>query len=123
MHRWFLDRRNPSEQIYRNFYSRFAIERRNAAGIRSGGISSAGHYRVPTTEMEPRQQHWLAERYAAKLGSLDNRLINEPGVHHGHAHGGLRLLACRHHRQPEHVSALADQRHRVLDRRRAGLDE
>ena len=39
-----------------------------------------------------------------------------------------RTAACafsrrRHHRQPQRVGALADQRHRVLDRRRARLDE
>src|SRR6185437_1424513 len=50
-------------------------------------------------------------------------LIDQPGMHHGLAHGGLGLLAGRHHRQPHRIGALADQRHRILDRRRTGFDE
>src|SRR6185503_18096287 len=56
-------------------------------------------------------------------GPKDAASVEQAGVHHRLAHRGLRLLACRHHRQPHRIGALADQRHRVLDRRRAGLDE
>src|SRR5262245_3139109 len=51
------------------------------------------------------------------------KLINQARVHHGLAHSGLRLLARRHHRQPHGVGAFADQRHCILDRRRARFNE
>src|SRR5581483_9911315 len=56
-------------------------------------------------------------------GQNGGSLVDQAGVHHCLAHGLLRLFGRRHHRQPERIGALADQRHGVLDRRRAGLDE
>src|SRR6478609_1138152 len=50
-------------------------------------------------------------------------LIDQAGVHHRLAHSGLRLLARRHHRQPHGIGALADERHRILDRRRTRFDK
>src|SRR5262245_14930839 len=56
-------------------------------------------------------------------GRHDAKLVDQPRVHHRLAYSGLRLLGCRHHRQPHRVGAFADERHRVLDRRRTRLDE
>src|SRR5262247_2806684 len=39
------------------------------------------------------------------------------------AHGLLRFLTGRHHRQPHCVGTLADERHRILDRRRTGFNK
>src|ERR1700761_1911879 len=43
-------------------------------------------------------------------------------VHHRAAHGNAGRLGDRNHRQPQRLVELADQRHRVLDRRRVALD-
>src|SRR4029077_16950417 len=57
------------------------------------------------------------------LTSPRHPLIGQAGVHHRLAHSGLRLLARRHHRQPHGIGALAYERHRIFDRRRARFDK
>src|SRR6201995_4246932 len=45
----------------------------------------------------------------SKVGSVD-----QAAMHHGAAHGDARRLRARHHRQPQLLVHLAEQRHRVL---------
>ncbi len=58
--------------------------------------------------------------YAAtpKLDSID-----QPGVNHGLAYGGLGLVPDGDHRQPHRLGTLAEHGQRVLGRCRIGLDE
>src|ERR1700758_636823 len=51
------------------------------------------------------------------------RSIDQAGTHHGAADGGAGRLGHRHHRQPQLLLHLAEQRHRIFDRRRIALDE
>src|SRR5215813_10597328 len=55
-------------------------------------------------------------------GSVESS-VDQAGMHHGAAHGNARRLGDRHHRQPQLLVHLAEQRHGVLDRRRTGLHE
>src|SRR5262249_2856171 len=50
-------------------------------------------------------------------------LVDQAGMHHRAADGDARRLAHRHHRQPQLLVHLAEQRHRIFDRRRARLHE
>src|SRR3569833_4365098 len=49
--------------------------------------------------------------------------VDQAGMRHRTAHGGAGRLRHRHHRQPQVLLQLAEQRHCVLDRRRVALDE
>ena len=49
--------------------------------------------------------------------------VDQAGMDHGLAHRRLRLFGRRHHRQAQVAGAFADQRQRIFDRRRTGLDE
>src|SRR5262245_24653867 len=80
------------------------------------GRACPGHPRLPYFKT------WMP-RHKAGHDREKPKLINQARVHHGPVHGGLRLLACRHHRQPYSVGAFADQRHCILDRRRARFNE
>src|SRR5262249_42556306 len=51
------------------------------------------------------------------------RSVDQAGMDHGAAHGGAGRLGDRHHRQPQPLLQLAEQRHRIFDRRRVALDE
>src|SRR3954465_7159094 len=44
--------------------------------------------------------------------------VDEAGVNHRAAHGNAGRLGDRHHRQPQRLVQLAEQRQRVLDRAR-----
>src|SRR5262245_18043283 len=64
--------------------------------------------------------------HLAAHGSLGRRsptLVDQTCMDHRLPHGGLCFLAGRHHWQPHRVGALADERHRILDRRRARFNE
>src|SRR5206468_4835317 len=52
-----------------------------------------------------------------------NASVDQAGVHHGAPHRDARRLGDRHHRQPQRLVHLAEQRHCILDRRRIALDE
>src|SRR5207249_6474534 len=56
-------------------------------------------------------------------GEVRCSLVDQPGVHHGAAHGDPRRLGHRHHRQPQLLLDLAEQRERVFHRRRIAFDE
>src|SRR5215469_12532283 len=58
----------------------------------------------------------------AKKGQINN-LVDQAGMDHGAAHSRTRSLRHRHHRQAQLLVHLAEQRHRIFDRRRAGLHE
>src|SRR5262245_24917819 len=57
------------------------------------------------------------------FGRRSPTLVDQTRVNHRLPHGGLGVPASRHHRQPHCVGALADERHRILDRCRAGFNE
>src|SRR3954470_6957955 len=48
-------------------------------------------------------------------GSPAGGSVDQAGVHHGAAYGNARRLGDRHHRQPQRLVHLAEQRHRILD--------
>src|SRR6476620_2927738 len=68
-------------------------------------------------------QLWKADKRPGQSPAMTNSdsvqatiaLVDQTRVHHRLAHRRLRLLARRHHRQPQRVGAFADQRHGVLD--------
>src|SRR5450432_2352554 len=49
--------------------------------------------------------------------------VDQARMHHGAAHRHARGLGHRHHRQPQLLVDLAEQRQRVFHRRRIGFDE
>src|SRR3954454_15263136 len=49
--------------------------------------------------------------------------VDQAGMDHGATHGDAGGVLHRNHRQPQLLVHLAEQRHRVLDRRRARLNE
>src|SRR4051794_14336510 len=57
------------------------------------------------------------------LIARQSRSVDQASMDHGLAHCDPRRLADRHHRQPQGLIHLAEQRQRVFDRRRIGLDE
>src|SRR3979490_197939 len=50
-------------------------------------------------------------------------LVDQARMHHGAAHRRARRLGHRHHRQPQLLVHFAEQRKRILNRCRIGLDE
>src|SRR6202012_1580500 len=65
----------------------------------------------------------LSARCRIEEGMDSAPSVDQPGMHHGLANGRLCLLGRRHHRQPERIRALAEERKRIFDRRWARLDE
>src|SRR6266496_811657 len=49
--------------------------------------------------------------------------VEQPGMHHGAADRGARRFRHRHHRQAQLLVHLAEQRHRIFDRRGVAFDE
>src|ERR1700745_3448898 len=49
--------------------------------------------------------------------------VDQAGMDHGAADGGAGRLGHRHHRQPQPLLQLAEQRHRIFDRRGIALHE
>src|ERR1700730_15571661 len=64
---------------------------------------------------------------ALRIGRLmvapSQALVDQARMNHGAAHRDARRLGYRHHRQPQRLVDLAEQRERVFHRRRVGLDE
>src|ERR1700676_1045230 len=58
---------------------------------------------------------------AMARGFDDRASIDQAGVHHGAAYRCSGGLGHRHHRQPQRLIHLAQQRQRIFDRRRIGL--
>src|SRR5207237_696698 len=58
-------------------------------------------------------------RRACSAGAT-RRLVDQAGMHHGAAHGDAGRFLHRHHGQAQPLVHLAEQRHRVFDRRRTG---
>src|SRR5947208_8433912 len=50
-------------------------------------------------------------------GQNGNGSVDQAGMHHGAAHGHAGRFLHRHHRQAQLLVHLAEQRHRVFDRR------
>src|SRR5713101_6629525 len=59
---------------------------------------------------------------ASPTGTVES-LVDQAGMDHGAAHRHAGGLRHRHHRQPQRLVHLAEQRQRVFHRRRVGLDE
>src|ERR1700744_4750257 len=49
--------------------------------------------------------------------------VDQPRMHHGVANRHARRLGDRHHRRPQLLLHLAEQRQRILGRRRVAFDE
>src|SRR5258708_28835742 len=62
----------------------------------------------------------LTEPFAIKPSK---GLVDQARMHHGAAHRHARGFGHRHHRQPQRLVDLAEQRQGVFHRRRIGLDE
>src|SRR5262245_61942250 len=57
-----------------------------------------------------------------RTGRPSPTLVDQSRMDHRLPHGGLGFLAGRHHWQSHRVGTLADERHRILDGRRAGFN-
>src|ERR1700732_1365654 len=57
------------------------------------------------------------------ITETSERLVDQTGMHHGAAHRRAGGLGHRHHRQPQRLVHLAEQRQRIFHRRGIGLDE
>src|SRR5436305_15276806 len=64
-------------------------------------------------------------RWSTPLTTIEagQALVDQTGMHHGAAHGRSRGLGTRHHRQPQLLVHLAEQRQGVFQRRGVGLNE
>src|SRR5277367_1171427 len=86
--------------------------------------SSIGHPSAWVDRRLPAERRLLLARRSAAASKFGATLsVDQAGMHHGFTHCGLGLLACRHHGQPHVRRALADQRQRIFDRSRRGLDK